>query len=46
MPTRFRRCLQALTEAMEINKSVTSIKLKDNEIGAEIAKAMVCGYLR
>ena len=41
MPTLIRRCLQALAEA-EINKSVTSIDLQGNDIGAEGAKAW-CG---
>ena len=39
MPTLIRRCLQALAEAMEINKSVTIIMFAGNEIGADSAKA-------
>ena len=32
-------CLQALAEALKINKSITNIKLGGNQIGAEGAKA-------
>ena len=43
------RCLQVLASlaaALEMNKSVRSMDLEGNEIGADIAKAMVCGCLR
>ena len=39
MPTLICRCLQALAEALKINKCVTNINLGDNQIGDEGAKA-------
>ena len=39
MPTLICRCLQALAEALKINKSITNINLGRNQIGAECAKA-------
>ena len=38
-PTLTCRCLQALAEALKINKSITNINLGGNQIGAEGAKA-------
>ena len=38
-PTLICRCLQALAEALKINKSITHIYLKGNQIGAEGTKA-------
>jgi len=38
-PTLICRCLQALTEALQINKSMTNIALQYNQIGAEGDKA-------
>ena len=38
-PTLICRCLQALAEALKINKSVTNINLDNNQIGDEGAKA-------
>ena len=38
-PTLICRCLQALAEALKINKCVTNIKLINKQIGAEGAKA-------
>ena len=38
-PTLICRCLQALAEALEINKSMTNIALQYNQIGAEGNKA-------
>ena len=43
------RCLQALASlaaALEMNKSVRNMDLEGNEMGADIAKAIVCGCLR
>ena len=39
MPTLICRCLQALAEALKINKCVTNISLYTNQIGDEGAKA-------
>ena len=39
MPALICCCLQALAEALKINKSITNIKLGGNQIGAEGAKA-------
>ena len=38
-PTLICRCLQAFAEALKINKSITNIDLRWNQIGAEGAKA-------
>ena len=38
-PTFICRCLQALAEALKINKSITNIDLGHNKIGTEGAKA-------
>jgi len=38
-PTLICRCLQALAEALKINASVANINLRENQIGAEGAKA-------
>ena len=38
-PTLICCCLQALAEALKINKCVTDIDLRRNQIGAEGAKA-------
>jgi len=38
-PPLICRCLQALAEALKINKCVTNINLYDNQIGDEGAKA-------
>ena len=43
------RCLQALASvaaALEMNKSVANMDLEGNEMGADSAKAMMCGCLR
>ena len=42
MPTLIRGCLQALAEAMEINKSVTNIDLQGNDIG-DVGAEVWCG---
>ena len=39
MPALICCCLQALAEALKINKSITNINLGENQIGAEGAKA-------
>ena len=39
MPTLICRCLQALAEALKINRSVTNITLSWNQIGDEGVKA-------
>ncbi|CAL1152837.1 unnamed protein product [Cladocopium goreaui] len=40
MPALICRCLQALAEALKINKCITDFILYDNDIGAEGAKAL------